>query len=71
MTAERGTVEQPKHQLAQMTTSELRDYRQDLETALTMETLPPLYESREELQRRLDDVIAEQDERARIRHARA
>jgi hypothetical protein len=70
MPAEPVTVQQPAHQLAQMTTYELKNYRQDLETALSMETLPPVYESREVLQQRLDDVVAEQDERARIRRAR-
>jgi hypothetical protein len=54
-----------------MTTYELAEYRQDLETALSLPTLPPLYAPREELQRRLDAVLAEQDERERIRHANA
>jgi hypothetical protein len=52
--------------LDQMTTYELRDYRQDLETALSMETLPPIYLPRDELQRRLDAVLAEQEMRRRI-----
>lgn len=56
--------------LAQMTSYELRDYKQDLETALGMAVLPPVYLSREELQGRLDDVRAEEDERERIRRAR-
>lgn len=56
--------------LAQMTSYELRDYKQDLQTALGMAVLPPVYLSREELQGRLDDVRAEEDERERIRRAR-
>ncbi len=52
-----------------MTTYELRELRQALEERLPMETLPPLSLSREELQQQLSEVIAEQDERARIRHA--
>lgn len=56
--------------LAQMTSYELRDYKQDLETALGMAVLPPVYLSREELQGRLDDIRAEEAERERIRRAR-
>jgi hypothetical protein len=69
MPAEPATVE-PKHALHAMTTYELRDYREDLETALSMQTLPPLYESREVLQQRLDAVLAKQEECARIAKSR-
>ena len=61
----------PLHPVSQMTTSELAEYRQSLERALGLETLPPLYASREELQKRLDAVAAEEDERASIRRANA
>jgi hypothetical protein len=52
-----------------MTTFELRDLRRTLEETLTMETLPRYARSREELQLQLSEVIAEQDERTRIRRA--
>lgn len=41
----------------------------NLEEALGLPMLPPLYAPRDELQQRLDAVLAEQDERERIRHA--
>lgn len=61
----------PLHPVSQMTTSELAEFRSDLEHALGLPTLPPLYAPREELQQRLAEALAEQDERARIRHANA
>ena len=54
-----------------MTTFELRELRRVLEETLAMETLPRYARSREELQQQLREVIAEQDERARIRRANA
>jgi hypothetical protein len=57
------------HPAPQMTTFELRDLREGLEQRLAMQTLPPGSRPREELQQQLSEVIAEQDERARIRHA--
>jgi len=65
------TDQRPRHPVSQMTTGELAEYRQSLEEALGLPTLPPLYAPREELQKRLDAVLAEQDERARIRHGNA
>jgi hypothetical protein len=59
----------PSFPVSQQTTAELAEFRSDLEHALRLETLPPFYASREELQKRLDAVLAEQDERRRIRHA--
>ncbi len=59
------------HPIAQMTTFELGDIRRALEETLTTETLPRCARSREELQQQLSEVITEQDERARIRHANA
>lgn len=61
----------PPHPVSQLTTSELAEFRSDLEHALGLETLPSFYASREELQKRLDDALAEQAERQRIRHANA
>jgi hypothetical protein len=64
------TVEQPKHPLHAMTTFELCDYRRDLEQAIafftTADLLPP---ARIDLQARLNDVIAEQDDRKRLADA--
>ena len=59
----------PLHPVDQMTTWELTGYREDLETALAPETLSPLDASRDVLQRRLDAVVAEQEERAKIRRS--
>ena len=57
------------HPIPQMTTFELTELRRALEETLAMETLPRYTRSREELSKELADVIAEQDERERIRHA--
>jgi hypothetical protein len=56
------------HPIPQMTTFELRTLREALEQRLAMQTLPPYSQPREELQQELSEVIAEQDERARIRN---
>ena len=67
MTTEHTTVNPPKHPLHAMTTYELRDYRRELERAIAFfdrqASVPP---ARAELRTRLDDVVAEQDERARL-----
>jgi hypothetical protein len=69
MTAEPATSE-PKHPLSAMTTFELRDYRRQLEGAIrffdTQDLVPP---ARERLQAKLDAVLAEQDDRARLARA--
>ena len=57
----------PLYPVDQMTTSELAEYRSDLEEALALDTLPPLYAPRDVLQKRLDAVLAEQADRERIR----
>jgi hypothetical protein len=71
MPAEPATVDQPKHPLAQLTTYELRDYRKRLENAIAYfdkkDPVPPI---RAKLQGWLDQAIAEQDDRARLAHAR-
>ena len=58
---------EPPHPTSQLTTYELRDFRRQLESAIAFfdrqEPVPP---ARRRLQARLDDVLAEQDERARI-----
>lgn len=64
------TVEQPKHALHALTTFELRDYRRQLERAIAFfngkDPVPP---ARAVLRARLDAVLTEQDERARLAHA--
>ncbi len=57
----------PLYPVDQMTTGELAEYCSDLEEALALDTLPPLYAPREVLQSRLDAVLAEQADRERIR----
>jgi hypothetical protein len=61
------TVEQPKHPLPAMTTFELRDYRRQLESAIAFfDRQDPVPPARDRLQAKLDEVLAEQDERARL-----
>jgi hypothetical protein len=70
MPAEPVTVDQPKHPLDAMTTFELRDYRSQLEGAIAFfDRQDPVPPARRRLQARLDDVTAEQDDRARLAHA--
>jgi hypothetical protein len=70
MTTEQMTVDPPKHPLHALTTYELRDYLRELERAIaffdSQASFPP---ARARLQARVDDVIAEQDERARLARA--
>ena len=69
MTAE--PVAEPEHPLPAMTTYELRGYRRQLESAIAFfdrqDPVPPV---RARLRASLDAVLREQDERARIAHAR-
>ena len=70
MPAEPVTVDQPKHPLDAMTTFELRDYRRQLEGAIAFfDRQDPVPPARRRLQTRLDDVTAEQDDRARLARA--
>jgi len=70
MTTEPGTVEPPGHPLQQLTTFELRNYRRRLETGIALASIQdPAAPVRAVLQARLRDVLAEQDDRARIAHA--
>ncbi len=70
MTAEPDTVKPPDHPLDQLATFELTDYRRRLETAIastdSQDSAAPV---RAVLRGRLRDVLAEQDDRARIAHA--
>jgi len=64
------TVDQPKHPLRQLTTYELRDLRRQLERAIAFfDTKTPVPPVRGDLQARLDAVLAEQDDRARLARA--
>jgi hypothetical protein len=61
----------PKHPLSQLTTFELRDYRRQLESAIAFfDRQNPVPPARDRLQTSLAGVLAEQEERARIAHAR-
>jgi hypothetical protein len=62
-------VAPPKHPLHALTTYELRDYRRDLERAI--KEIPPDASVQAVLHRKLDAVIAEQDDRARLAAADA
>ena len=59
----------PLHPVSQMTTYELAEYRRSLEHALSPGALSPLHASREELQKRLDGVLAEEADRCEARRA--
>ena len=60
-------VAQPKHPLPAMTTFELRDYRRQLESAIAyFDQQDPVPPARDRLQAKLDEILAEQDQRARI-----
>lgn len=65
--AEPVTVQPPEHPMYALTTYELRDYRRQLENAIAFfdhnDPVPP---ARRRLQARLDAVIAEQEDRARL-----
>jgi hypothetical protein len=67
MPTEPVTVEPPKHPLPALTTFELRDFRRDLENAIAFfDRQDPVPPARARLQARLDEVMAEQAERARL-----
>jgi hypothetical protein len=71
MTAESATVEPPKHPLPAMTTFELRDYRRQLERAITFfDKQDPVPPARDQLRARLDAVLAEQESRTRLADVR-
>ncbi len=71
MPADPVTTDRPKHPLAELTTYELRDYRRELESAIAFfDRQDPVPPARDRLQAKLDSVLAEQEERARIARAR-
>ncbi len=64
------TVDQPKQPLYALTTYELRDYRHQLEQAISCyDRQDPVPPARARLQAQLDEVLDEQDERARLARA--
>ena len=64
-------IAEPKHPLHAMTTFELRDYRRQLEGAITFfDKHDPVPPARDRLQAKLDAVLAEQDDRKRLADAR-
>jgi len=64
------TVDPPKHPLPALTTYEIRDHRRELEQAIAFfDRQTPVPPARARLQARLDDVLAEQDDRARLARA--
>jgi hypothetical protein len=67
MATDSGIVQQPKHPLYALTTSELTHHRRQLENAIAYyDGMDPVPQARGDLRARLDDVIAEQDDRARL-----
>ncbi|MGD0247224.1 MAG: hypothetical protein ABSB59_43830 [Streptosporangiaceae bacterium] len=58
---------QPGHPVHALATFELSRYRRELEHAITGTSPDPL--TRDGLRRQLDDVLAEQQSRAQLRHA--
>jgi hypothetical protein len=67
MATDPATVQQPKHPLYALTTSELSDQRRQLENAIAYyDGMDPVSQARGDLQARLDDVIAEQDDRTKL-----
>jgi hypothetical protein len=69
--SEPASVETPRHPTAQMTTYELRDYRRQLEGAITFfDKQDPVPPARDRLQAKLDAVLAEQESRTRLADAR-
>lgn len=67
MPAEPETVDRPLHPLHQLATFELTEYRRQLEGAIAFfDKQDPVPPTRARLQAKLDAVLAEQDERARV-----
>jgi len=63
-------VEAPRHPLGALATFELAGYRRQLENAIAFsDAQHPVPPVRADLQARLDAVLAEQDDRARIARA--
>lgn len=63
MPTDPAAVDRPKHPIHALTTYELRDYRRDLERAIA--GIAPGAPVQADLKRRLDEVLAEQEQRAK------
>lgn len=71
MPAEPAAVNPPEHPPYALTTSELRDYRARLESALgSFSVKNPVPPARGQLQDALDAVLAEEEDRKRLADAR-
>ena len=67
MAIDPASVAEPKHPLYALTTSELSGHRRQLEDAIaSCDGMDPVPRARDGLQARLDDVIAEQDDRTKL-----
>jgi hypothetical protein len=67
MATDPAAVAPPRHPLYALTTSELSEHRRQLERALAYcDGTDPVPRARGDLQARLDDVIAEQDDRTKL-----
>jgi hypothetical protein len=63
-------VDPPRHPLHALTTFELRAYRRQLENAIAyFDARHPVPPVRDDLHAKLADVLAEQDDRARLARA--
>ena len=70
-TGQAPDVHHPQFRLTQLTTFELRNYRRELETAIPFfDRQDPVPPARDRLQATLDEVLDEQDQRARIASTR-
>ena len=67
MPTEPAAAEEPKHPLHALTTYELRNRRRDLECAIT--GIAPDAPVQADLRRKLDAVLAEQENRERLSRA--
>ncbi len=65
--AEPATVADPGHPVHALATFELRHYRRELEHAI--QGISPDAPVQDDLRRKLDEVLAEQESRIRIQHA--
>jgi hypothetical protein len=70
VSAQPPVVDKPKHKISELTTYELRDYRRDLEKAISFfDRQRPVPPARAALHARLDAVLAEQADRERLARA--
>jgi len=67
MATDPATVQQPQHPLYALTTSELSHQRRQLENAIAYyDRMDPVPQARDDLQARLDNVLAEHKNRTRL-----